>query len=397
MKINAPKLTDRLIKQLAPPQSGYTIAYDTEVSGLGVRITAAGSKSFVLRYRHNRIARTYTIGRYGTNNWTLAAARKRAGELRRKLARGDDPAAERSDARRAPTVADLCERFLEEHLPKTRPSTQRDYRALIANDILPAMKHLKVASVTFSDVDTLHRKMTKRAPHRANRAVAVMSKMFNLAIKWGWRTDNPARGIERNQEPPRHRYLSGEELERLTTALAEHPDQQAANVIRLLLLTGARRGEVQSATWDQFDLADGVWTKPGATTKQKTEHRIPLSAPARQLLAELHEVAGDNAVFVFPGRFDGHRVEIKYDWAALCEAARIDGARLHDLRHSYASMLASAGLSLPVIGALLGHSQPQTTQRYAHLLDDPLREATERVGAVIGGGKSAEVIPLRKG
>ena len=154
------------------------------------------------------------------------------------------------------------------------------------------------------------------------------------------------------------------------------------------LLLGAR--------WDQFDLAAGVWKKPGSTTKQKTEHRIPLSAPARQLLAELYEKADDP--FVFPGEGKvGHRHTISKSWRALCKAAGIRGMRLHDLRHSYASMLASSGLSLPVIGALLGHSQPSTTSRYAHLLDDALRAATERVGAIImPQGESAEVVRLKE-
>ena len=133
-------------------------------------------------------------------------------------------------------------------------------------------------------------------------------------------------------------------------------------------------------------------------TKQKTEHRVPLSAPARQLLVELREAAPPGADYVFPGRGAvGYRTEMKDDWAAICKAAGISEARMHDLRHTYASVLASAGLSLPVIGALLGHSQPATTARYSHLFDDPLRAATERVGAIVTGhGKpSAEVVKIR--
>ena len=203
-----------------------------------------------------------------------------------------------------------------------------------------------------------------------------------MAEKWGWRVrgDNPARGIERNPEDKRERYLSGPELVALTNALAEYEDQQAANIVRLLLLTGARRWEVFSLKWDQLDLETGTWTKPAAYTKQKTMHRIPLSGAARLLLGELREAADDSAEYVFPGRHGAHRVEVKSDWAALCEAAGIKNARLHDLRHTYASLLASAGLSLPIIGALLGHTQAQTTHRYSHLLDDPLRQATAGAG-----------------
>lgn len=393
------KLTDTLIKERMkqPAPNANLILYDDgshedSVTGFGVRFTPGGSVSFILNYRFNKQERRYTIGAYGVDQWTLAAARKRAGALRKSIDLGIDPQAEKVEAREAPTVADLCKRFKETHFPKIRPVTQRDYGALIDNDILPAMRHLKVAAVTFTDCDDLHRKITKRgATYRANRAAAVLSKMFSLAIRWGWRSDNPAKGIERNQETKRHRYLSGDELGRLTEALASHPDKQAADIIRLLLLTGARRGEVLGARWDQLDLEAGVWTKPGSTTKQKTEHRVPLSAPARQLLADLYR---DGAEYVFPGRIGGHRVEIKSDWKALCKAAKIKGARLHDLRHTYASVLASAGLSLPVIGALLGHSQPATTARYSHLFDDPLRAATERVGAIVTGGKSADVVTI---
>jgi integrase len=161
-------------------------------------------------------------------------------------------------------------------------------------------------------------------------------------------------------------------------------------------LTGARRGEVQAARWRQFDIEAGTWTKPGATTKQKTEHRVPLSAPARQLLVELRAEAALDADYVFPSHGErGHRVELKKDWAALCKAAEITDARIHDLRHTYASLLASAGLSLPIIGALLGHTQPATTARYAHLLDDPLKAATERVGAILSGKPAAVVWPFK--
>ena len=290
---------------------------------------------------------------------------------------------------------DLCDRFAEEYFPKLRPATARDYGIAIRKYIKPALGRHKVASVSHSAIAALHHRVTTSASYQANRTVALLSRMFNLSIRWGWRSDNPAKGIERNQETKRHRYLSSDELAGLTTAFAEHPDHQAVNIFRLLLLTGARRGEVLAAKWGDLDLTTGAWTKPGATTKQKTLHRVPLSAPARQLLTDLHRDRGESE-FVFPGRLNGHRVEVKGDWAAICRAAKIKNLRIHDLRHSYASQLVSAGFSLPIIGALLGHTQPATTHRYAHLQDDPLRVATERVGAIIAGGNTAEVVPLMK-
>jgi integrase len=185
--------------------------------------------------------------------------------------------------------------------------------------------------------------------------------------------------LHRNPEPKRTRYLSGEELQRLTAVLADHPNRQSANVIRLLLLTGARRGELLNATWDQFDLEGGIWIKPSAHTKQKKEHRVPLSAAAKQLLCDMKAETSESS-YVFPGRVPGEPLrEIKSFWAGVCRRAGLEDFRIHDLRHTYASILASAGLSLPVIGALLGHTQPNTTARYSHLFDDPLRDATEKV------------------
>jgi integrase len=398
------RLSDKIVSGLPVPKTGNKITYDAPngrgqdwTPGFGIRVTASGGRAFVLNYRTKAgRERRYTIG--SPPAWSTAAARSEAASLRRQIDQGEDPLGAIRAGRNAPTVADLCDRFAEEYLPKKRPGTQRDYRAMIAREIEPELGNMKVADVAYSDVDRLHRKITKRgATYQANRTIALLSRMFSLAIRWHYRIDNPAKGIERNVEEKRQRYLSGRELERLTAALAKHDDQQAANILRLLMLTGARRGEVQAARWEQFDLAAGVWTKPASVTKQAALHRVPLNAPARQLLVKL-QAADADAEYLFPSRGEaGHRVELKKDWATICRAAKIGGARIHDLRHTYASNLASAGQSLPIIGALLGHSNPTTTHRYAHLLDDPLRQATERVGAIIAGGAAGAIVPIRKG
>ena len=394
------RLYDSVVKRLPAPTAGNKVYYDSEETGFGARVTAAGARSFILNYR-TRVGRErrFTIGAFPA--WTTSAARTEAKALKRRIDRGEDPLAEVQAGRSAPTVADLCNRYIEQHLPKKRERSGRDDRNMIAKRILPALGAIKVSDVTFSDIDGLHRKITRGGtPIRANRVAALLSKMFSLAIKLQMRSDNPCRGVERNQENKRTRYLSADEISRLTVALAAHEDQQAANIVRLLLLTGARLNEVQSATWEQFDIENGVWTKPGSTTKQKTEHRVPLSAPARQLLAELHadnDAGVDDASYVFTGRVGGHRKTIRKVWEDLCELTGLNGVRVHDLRHSYASLLASAGLSLPTIGALLGHSQPSTTARYAHLADLPLRAATETVGAIIAGKPSAKVVLIKGG
>lgn len=305
--------------------------------------------------------------------------------MRRLVDEGGDPLANIEAERDAPTVAELCDRFELEHLPRKRPGTATDYRRMLRNHIRPHFgQHTKVADVDFSHVDALHRKISKAGyKHRANRVVAVLSKMFALAIRWKLRPDNPCKGVEKNQESKRKRYLSGDELVRLTTALAEHPDRQAANIVRLVLLTGCRRGEALTAKWDDIDLGAGTWSKPASTTKQAADHVVPLSAPARQLLSDIAD-KGPAAEYVFPGHAAaGHRTTIKRNWRRITKAADIAGLRIHDLRHSFASQLASGGASLPLIGALLGHSNPVTTARYAHLYDDPQRAAVERVGAAV--------------
>jgi integrase len=390
------RLTDSIIKTLPAPASSNRITYDAELPGFGVRVTAAGARAFVLNYRTGGRERRITIGQHPA--WSVKAARDEAKRLRREIDSGRDPLAEEQAERAASTVAHLCQEYTEHHLPKKRARSQADDRAMLQREVLPRLGRLKVADVTFTDIDRLHREITtgkkrhRPAPIRANRVVALCSKMFAIAIRRGWRTDNPAKGIERNPENKRERFLAGDEVVRLTATLAEHRDQQSANIIRLLLLTGARRGEVLAMRWADLDLEAGVWVKPSAHTKQKKAHRVPLSAPARQLLAGIAQT-GEH---VFPSRTGGHRREIKDDWAAICRAAKLEGVRVHDLRHSYASFLASAGLSLPIIGALLGHTQAQTTARYAHLFDDPLRAATERVGAIVSPVEgSGEVVPMK--
>ena len=393
------KLTDRFAEKApGPPPDGkrpYIIHYDVLTRGFGLRVTRTGAKSWILNYRaQNGIERRLTIGSH-RDPWREVAARKEALRLKALIDQGRDPIGERHEHRSAPTVTDLVERWRQEHAPKLRPRNRQQNEFLISQWIKPELGTRKVTDLRYADIEALHRKISTKGgrnrtgtPYRANRTLALLSKMLSLAVRWEWRSDNPCRRVERNDEEKRYRYLKLVELERLLAALAEHDSQIAADAIRLLLLTGARSGEVLGATWDQFDLEAGVWTKPSAHTKTKREHRVPLSAPARQLLAQMKRT--DERLF--PGL-----INIRRDWVGICDKAALEGVRIHDLRHSYASFLASAGLSLPVIGALLGHTQPGTTARYTHLFDDPLRAATERVGAIVSAaaaGTKGEVIPL---
>ena len=378
------KLTDRLAKTAPVPKSGSKVIYDRAIAGFGLRTTASGSRSFVLNYRTAGRERRITIGQYPS--WSVAAARIEAQRLRRLVDTGEDPLASREATREAPDMGTLCKRYVAVHLPRKRPSSQRSDLSMIRNYIMPGLAPLKVQAVRYVDIERLHREVSKHAPFQANRMVALLSKMFSLAVKWGWRTDNPASGIERNPEQPRNRYLTPQEAKRLLLALDNHPDRPSANAIRLLMLTGARRSEVLAARLDQFDLDLAVWINDSSHTKQKRYHRVPLSDPAIALLRTMKETAKSDYLFPSPGSYP-HMTDIKKFWKVVCEQASVSDVRLHDLRHTFASALASQGEGLQVIGALLGHNQPQTTASYVHLFDEPLRNATNKAAAMFQGGR----------
>ena len=383
------------------PQDREAIIWDREVPGLGLRVTPNGAKSFILKTRIGRgrsaPIKKPTLGKVG--DLTLDQARIKAREWKVLAASGIDPTRNKKETGR--TVADLCSEYVEAHVPRKRSGD--DDRAKITQHILPRLGRRLVKDVTFSDIERLHRTMRK-TPYAANRTVTLLSTMFSLAVKWDWLDRNPAKGIERYPEEKRSRFLSSDEINRLSQALVDYvvtaaradQAQKAADAIRLLMLTGARRSEVLSARWDMFNLDTGVWTKPSSHTKHKKEHRVPMSPSALRLLDEIqHRTVGSH--YVFPSRSGSmhpHLMELKKSWIKICKLAGLEGLRIHDLRHTYASILVSEGASLPIIGALLGHTQVQTTHSYAHLMDDPLRTATARVAEVIDGKGNGEAVKI---
>jgi integrase len=392
-----PKLTDRIVASLPVPPRGNQRYPDSELPGFNAQITAGGSRAYVLRYRARGVSRQLTIGT--TAAWTVVAARNEARRLRRLIDQGRDPLAEEKAERDAPTVADLAKRYETEHLPGKRPRGAHEDRAMLRDHILPAIGKLKVSDVAQADIRKMHRGITKTGkPVRANRVLACARAMFNMsAAEWNMRADNPCKGVKPNPEDARERFLSPAEIARLSTALDNHPERNTVALVRFLMLTGARYTEAATATWGQFDLAGGTWTKPSSHTKQKRQHTVPLSAPALALLNDLLRTA--RGPWVFPSPETGRPlVTIKTAWKHICRDADLKGVRIHDLRHSYASVLAGAGASLQLIGSLLGHVQIATTMRYAHLADDARRAAAERAGAVIAGSgrPPAEVVPLPK-
>jgi integrase len=400
--------TDRAIEALPIPATGSKITYDSAagadgaIAGFGIRVTAGKARSFILSYRLAGRERRLTIGSYPA--WHGAAARKRAAELRQQIDRGEDPLAERDEERAGRTVAELWAAFEADHLPTRRPSTAAEYRREAVQHILPRLGRLKVSAVSREDIASLHREIAKAHPYMANRVLALLSVLFNLAVEREMRPDNPCARVPKAPEERRETFLSPAEIGRLADALAAHPEKVSAAAIRFLMLTGARRNEALAATWAEFDLQSAVWTKPSTNTKQKRSHRVPLSAAAVAVLADMQAEAekmrrdGIITPYVFPSRLRSAKAlrEVRRTWSAVCKAAGLHGIRLHDLRHSFASALVSAGVGLPTIGAMLGHSQPRTTARYSHLYDTTLRDAAERVGSLVtGAGKTgADVVPI---
>jgi integrase len=402
------KLDERTVRTAKAPAKGALSIWDSEVKGFGLRVFAPtrrnpeGARSFFVNYRSAGIERRLTIGDFPV--WSALAARNEAKSLHKRIDSGEDPARERREAREAPTVADLAERYRREHLPRKAPSSRKADWAMIEREILPVLGERKVAGIHFGDMAALHRGITASGRQvRANRVLSVASKMFALSLKpmagedAPWRDaaqGNPVRGIERNREEGRERFFSSAELAALTDALAEH-DTPAADCLRLIMLTGARPGEAMRARWSEFD-EPGYWSKPSAHTKQRKVHRVPLSPAAGELIDKLRRKRADD-VFVFPGRAKGRPLrELRGVWGQVTRAAGLENALVYTLRHSFASVGAGGGLSLQIIGKLLGHTVARTTERYAHLSGNVLEEAAAKIGdAIAGAGKeSGNVVNL---
>ena len=419
------KLTKRTIDASAPGATRRVI-WDSDLRGYGLRVEPSGTKTFIVRFRPKGVGRSgpkrfMTIGRYGP--MTPDEARSAARAVLGRVALGQDPAEASRAAALAPTLAQLGERFVEEHIvAKKKASTAAQYRHYLRKLIIPALGPQKAASIRHADVIKLHAAIGKTRPITANRVAAMLSGVFAFGMKIGDVPEgkNPARGIQHFKERARQRYLSLAELQRLGDALiaaeseglaytinengphvrhAARPenrcrrlDPSAVAAIRLLLLTGGRLREILHARWSYLDTERGLLILPDSKTDEKT---IYLGTAALSIIECLPRLDGNP--FMFPGKGrrkpDGSiesapRSDLKKPWAAVCEAAQLPGLRLHDLRHTFAAYGAGASLGLPMIGKLLGHSQPMTTQRYAHLDADPIHRAVNTIGTTITSAMS---------
>lgn len=372
------KINETFVKKCPLPQSGHKIHYDDDIHGFGLRVTKAGTKSFILNYHINGRERRMTIGQFP--DWSAKAAREEAKAKKRAVDRGEDPLAERIEAREAPTIGDLWKSYKSRELPKKAPLYQGELERMWEGRILPTFKNVRARDLTRQQVADFHSEITAEGfAVRANRVVGSLRAVLNIAKRDGHIATNPADSCGLNRETPKERYLDEAELAKVVKALSKMPNQNSANAIRMLILTGARRSEVFGAEWAEFNLKDGVWHKPAGRVKDRKPKRIPLSKAVLDLLTDMKRKT--NSKFLFPSpTTDSHIVDIRKSWDWLKQATGIQDIRIHDLRHTFASFAVSEGHSLPTIGALLGHGQIQTTMRYAHLMDEPLRAAANQMG-----------------
>ncbi len=431
------KITKRGVDALKPAADGAErMLWDKDLAGFGVRVQKGGTKVYVVKYRagsgRSARLRKFTIGRHGSP-WTADRARGEAKRLLGLVAGGKDPAADKSASKTAPTVDDLAKRFLAEHAEaKRKASTAKEYRRLLENVALPSLGKKRVADVTGQDLAKLHH-ARRDTPTEGNRALAVLSAMFNFAERVGERPDgsNPCRHVEKYPQHRRERFLSAQELGCLGEVLAAYDGSPyVAAAVKLLVFTGARLGEVLGLRWNWIDFERGEVRLPDSKTGAKTLHLPP---PALAVLSALPVIEGNPHVIV-GGKEGARLVNLEKPWRHIRdratvglwrdgEDARIAGlvaqladtlereptidecrkaareakielpagmtdVRLHDLRHAFASVAASSGMGLPIIGKMLGHTQAATTARYAHLAADPVKAAAATVAGKIAAAMS---------
>jgi integrase len=421
------RITKRFVDSLKASEKDY-VAWDVDLPGFGVRVRPSGAKSYIAVYRagSGRKAPLRKLTIASTAKLTPEAARTHAKRAIGAAAGGADPAASKTIERQTLTVADLIDLFLTDHVEaKRKTGTAAHYRDILNRIVRPEIGTTKTDKVRRSDVSRLHLKWRK-TPYQANRILAVVGSMYAFAGKRGLLSDaiNPARGIEKYPERGRERFLSTAELERLGAAIrlaetdgiawlidetkptAKHIpkdsrrtiiDPYGAAALRLLLFSGCRLREILNLKWEEVDMERGLLFLGDSKSGRKT---IVLNAPALAVLAGLPRVG---SFVIAGGNSNKPRADLKRPWAMVTRHARLEGLRLHDLRHSFASVGAGGGMGLPIVGKLLGHANAITTARYAHLDADPLRRASNAIGSSIAAAMgekplsdNGKVLLLRK-
>jgi integrase len=403
MMVRKLKLTAKALTSLVPPEAGEYSVHDLIVPGFAVRVRASGFKTYFALYRsaggRRGAVRRYTIGP-ADNSLPVEKAREEARRVLAQARLGGDPAGDKASKRREWTISELCDAYFEAGANGNKPGTIERDMGRVRRHIVPLIGRKRVREVTQADIERLARAIAQgktqadvrtkprgRAIVRggegaARRVVGLLGSVFSFAVRQGVRADNPARGIRRGRDGRRERFLSGEELARLGDALrsfeTKGANTKAIAAIRLLIFTGARRSEIAALNWNEVDLERGVLALGDSKTGAKA---VLLPAPAVAVLSGLERT---ESPFVFPAlEGPSHYQGINKVWRAVRVAAGLGDVRLHDLRHSFASVALARGAALPVIGKLLGHSSPLVTARYAHLAADPVRRAADETGKAI--------------
>ena len=374
------KITKRSVDALKVTSKDY-IAFDTDLPGFGVRVMPSGKRFFLVQYRRHGRTRRVMIGQFGV---VTAEVARREATIKLGSVRGanGDPAALRDAERQSTTMKELGERFLTQYVPtRCKPSTQAEYRRSVELFLDPFFAKQHVRSVTTADVAEMHRSLS-HIPYQANRTLGVLSKMMNLAETWGIRDKhtNPCEDVERYPERKRERFLSPKELKRLGRALTAAEANQteikyAVAAFRILLLTGCRLSEIQRLEWRYVDLEQKELRLPDSKTGAKTVH---LGEAVVALLEALPRVTRNPYVIV-GNKEKAHLTDLQHPWRRIRKAAGLSDVRIHDLRHTFASGGLLVGEGLAMIGKLLGHTQVQTTARYAHLASDPVKQAATKI------------------
>ena len=374
------KITKRMVDQLKA-DGADTFHWDADLPGFGVRVRGSGRKYYVVQYRADGRVRRITLGRHGAV--PTETARRRAMAAISEAKGGGDPAAARDERRKAVTMKQLGKRFLEEYVPNhCKPSTAYEYGRSVKFFIDPRIGRRKVRDIKRSDIAELHHEL-RETPYQANRTLGVLSKMFSQAEVWGLRRDgsNPCLHVKRYKEEKRERFLNAEEFSRLGQVLDEilHDGSETRSAVvafRLLMLTGCRLSEIQKLRWEHVDLEAAELRLPDSKTGGRA---VPLAPSAVRLLESLPR-DGDNPWVIAGKKPDSHLTDLQHPWRRIRARADLKDVRIHDLRHSFASRALALGEGLPMIGKLLGHTQVQTTARYAHLARDTVKASAARIG-----------------
>ncbi|MBN8806648.1 MAG: tyrosine-type recombinase/integrase [Sphingomonas sp.] len=437
------KLTKTVVDALEPRDKDY-VEWCGKLSGFGCRVRPSGRKVFIIQYRIGGVGtvRKQNIGKYGPGGLTVDEAWDRGDKLLRVARDGIDPAAAEKKKKAELTVAELCDEYIERGCGNKRASTVDTDKAALDNHVKPLLGSKKISDVTDADFKAFMRDVekgktattivTKKGERPgvrggagvARRTARVLSGVFTYAVGEKYLEKNPRGTVKIAKDNENERYLSADEIDRLGATMheAEHAglpwalregakakhrakdadtrrapkmSPHAIAAIRLLLATGMRSGEVLTLKWEFYDAENGFLYLPVTKTKKRV---VVLSDFAREILDTLRKTATKGHPYVIEGEGENeHRTDLKRPWAQIIAHAGLGKVRLHDIRHTFASHAALDGISLSVVGKLLGHSQTATTARYTHFAETALRAAANRVATPLSDkiARQSNVVPLK--